>query len=68
MEQRLQQEAINSSDSTITIPRSLVSKNSTYFGLKVKGLSMIDEGIFDGDIAIIKKTTSAENQSTLSYN
>ena len=54
-------EAINSSDSTISIPRSLVSKNSTYFGLKVKGLSMIDEGIFDGDIAIIKKTTSAEN-------
>ena len=54
-------EAINSIDSTISIPRSLVSKNSTYFGLKVKGLSMIDEGIFDGDIAIIKKTTSAEN-------
>ena len=54
-------EAINSTDSLISIPRSLVSKNSTYFGLKVKGLSMIDEGIFDGDIAIIKKTTSAEN-------
>ena len=54
-------EAINSSDSMISIPRSLVNKNSTYFGLKVKGLSMIDEGIFDGDIAIIKKTNSAEN-------
>ena len=54
-------EAINSSDSMISIPRSLVSKNSTYFGLKVKGLSMIDEGIFDWDIAIIKKTNSAEN-------
>ena len=54
-------EAINASDSMISIPRSLVSKNSTYFGLKVKGLSMIDEGIFDGDIAIIKKTNSAEN-------
>ncbi len=54
-------EAINSTDAMISIPRSLVSKNSTYFGLKVKGLSMIDEGIFDGDIAIIKKTTSAEN-------
>jgi repressor LexA len=54
-------EAINSSDSMISVPKSLVSKNSTYFGLKVKGLSMIDEGIFDGDIAIIKKTTSAEN-------
>ena len=28
-------EAINSTDSSISIPRSLVSKNSTYFGLKV---------------------------------
>ena len=54
-------EAINSSDSMISVPKSLVSKHSTYFGLKVKGLSMIDEGIFDGDIAIIKKTNSAEN-------
>ena len=54
-------EAINSSESMISVPKSLVSKHSTYFGLKVKGLSMIDEGIFDGDIAIIKKTTSAEN-------
>ena len=54
-------EAINSPDSMISVPKSLVSKHSTYFGLKVKGLSMIDEGIFDGDIAIIKKTTSAEN-------
>ncbi len=54
-------EAISSSDSMIYIPRSLVSKNFAYFGLKVKGLSMIDEGIFDGDIAIIKKTNSAEN-------
>ena len=54
-------EAINSSESMISVPKSLVSKHSNYFGLKVKGLSMIDEGIFDGDIAIIKKTTSAEN-------
>ncbi|MDC0625042.1 transcriptional repressor LexA [Alphaproteobacteria bacterium] len=54
-------EAISSSESMISVPKSLVSKHSTYFGLKVKGLSMIDEGIFDGDIAIIKKTTSAEN-------
>ena len=54
-------EAINSQDSMISVPKSLLTKNSTYFGLKVKGLSMIDEGIFDGDIAIIKKTTSVEN-------
>ena len=54
-------EAISSSDSMISVPKSLVTKHSTYFGLKVRGLSMIDEGIFDGDIAVIKKTNSAEN-------
>ena len=54
-------EAINSSDSMISVPKSLVSKYSTYFGLKVKGLSMIDEGIFDGDIAVIRKTNNVEN-------
>ena len=54
-------EAISSSDSMISVPKSLVTKHSTYFGLKVRGWSLIDEGIFDGDIAIIKKTTSAEN-------
>ena len=32
-----------------------------YFGLKIKGLSMIEKGIFDGDIAIIKKTNNVEN-------
>ena len=26
--------------------------------LKVNGLSMIDKGIFDGDIAVIKKTNT----------
>ena len=32
-----------------------------YFALKVKGDSMIDGGIFDGDIAVIKKQNTANN-------
>ncbi len=32
-----------------------------FFALKVKGDSMIDEGIHDGDIAIIKKQNTAQN-------
>ena len=48
-------EAINSSESMISVPKSLVTKNSTYFGLKVKGLSMIDEGIFDEILQLSKK-------------
>ena len=48
-------EAIESSSDFISIPSSMTSPNEKYFGLKVKGLSMIDEGIFDGDIAVIRK-------------
>ena len=54
-------EAIENADEFIPIPNSLISPNFRYFGLKVKGLSMIEKGIFDGDIAIIKKTNNVEN-------
>ncbi|MBI04788.1 MAG: repressor LexA [Pelagibacteraceae bacterium] len=54
-------EAIENESDHISVPNSLVSSNFKYFGLKVKGLSMINKGIFDGDIAVIKKTTSVEN-------
>ncbi len=54
-------EAIENSNDFISIPSSMTSPNAKYFGLKVKGLSMIDEGIFDGDIAVIKKTNNVEN-------
>ena len=35
-------------------------KNVQYFGLKVKGDSMIEAGINDGDTVIIKKTSTAD--------
>ncbi len=35
------------------------------FALKVKGDSMIDAGIMDGDIAIIKKQTTADNSDVV---
>ncbi len=54
-------EAIENSNETITVPVSMTSPNAKYFGLKVKGLSMIDKGIFDGDIAVIRKTNNVEN-------
>ena len=54
-------EAIENSSDFITIPTSMTSPNAKYFGLRVKGLSMIDEGIFDGDIAVIRKTNNVEN-------
>ena len=39
----------------------MVSKNHEYFGLIVKGESMIEEGIMDGDIAILKHSKSVNN-------
>ena len=51
-------EAIESPNEFINVPSSFISPNNQYFGLKVNGLSMIDRGIFDGDIAIIKKSNT----------
>jgi repressor LexA len=44
---------------TISVPASMVKKET--FALRVKGNSMIDENIEDGDIVIIERRSSAEN-------
>ena len=54
-------EAIENANEFINVPSSFVSSHNQYFGLKVRGLSMIDKGICDGDIAIIRKTNSVLN-------
>ena len=54
-------DAIENSNEFVQVPINFISPNNQYFGLKVNGLSMIDKGIFDGDIAVIKKTSSVLN-------
>ena len=54
-------EAIENPGEYISVPSNFIVPNNQYFGLKVNGLSMIDEGIFDGDIAVIKKTNTVLN-------
>ena len=54
-------EAIENPNEFVTVPSTFLSPHNQFFGLKVKGLSMIDKGICDGDIAIIKKTNSVLN-------
>ena len=44
----------------LTFPESMFS-NGEYFALNVAGDSMIEGGILDGDIAIIKKQNTANN-------
>ena len=53
-------EAIQQEVDKVTLPEDL-QKNGEHFGLKVKGDSMIEAGINDGDTVIIKKSTNAEN-------
>lgn len=43
----------------VRVPRHMVRKNS--YALKVRGHSMIDDNIQDGDIIIIEKRETAEN-------
>ena len=48
------------SDETITVPDRLTSRGENYV-LKVRGDSMIEDGIFDGDFVIIARRERAEN-------
>jgi len=58
-------EAIETKEETISISAKNLDLNSEHYALKVKGDSMIEEGIFDGDIVIIKKQSVAENGQTV---
>jgi adenine-specific DNA-methyltransferase len=57
-------EAIENKE-TIKVPESQLSKSGEHYALKVRGNSMIDEGIFDGDVVVIKKQPTAENGETV---
>lgn len=43
------------------IPTTLIPGKGPYFALHVEGDSMVDAGILDGDLAIIKQTGNANN-------
>ncbi len=53
--------AIENTQDKIEVPISMVPGNHPYFALKIKGESMIEEGIFEDDIVIIKKQNQARN-------
>ncbi|MDO8589853.1 MAG: transcriptional repressor LexA [bacterium] len=58
-------EAMEISDETITIAKDEIGKQGKHYALRVQGSSMIDEGIFDGDIVVIRKQEVAENGQTV---
>lgn len=54
-------EAIENPNNYFSLPKELVPKNNEVFTLEVNGESMINVGIYDGDIVIVKKQNVANN-------
>jgi len=52
--------AVENIDDTLTVDKSLVGSYTT-FALKVRGDSMVDAGILDGDVVIVRQQETAEN-------
>lgn len=53
--------AIENIEDTFPLPASLLKGAASPFMLRVKGESMIDAGIHDGDFILVKQQSSAEN-------
>lgn len=54
-------EAIETPNEFFSLPSYLIPKNEEVFTLKVSGESMINAGILDGDIVIVKRQNIARN-------
>jgi repressor LexA len=54
-------EAISEVSHHVAVPGSMLSGRGSHYALEVKGDSMIDAGINDGDIVVIREQGSAEN-------
>ncbi|WP_372572887.1 transcriptional repressor LexA [Ruegeria jejuensis] len=54
-------EAISHVSSHVSVPGTMVSGTSEHYALEVKGDSMIDAGINDGDIVVIRESGAADN-------
>ena len=54
-------EAISEVASHVSVPAQMLSGQAQHYALEVKGDSMIEAGINDGDIVVIRQQTTAEN-------
>ncbi len=58
-------EAIETPNEYFSLPASLITTKNEVFTLKVSGESMINVGIYDGDILIVEKRNTARNGETV---
>ncbi len=54
-------EAISQMSHSVSVPGSMISGRAEHYALEVKGDSMIDAGINDGDVVVIRESSVAEN-------
>ncbi|OED47631.1 transcriptional repressor LexA [Leisingera sp. S232] len=54
-------EAISQVSHQVTVPGGMIAPTGQHYALEVKGDSMIDAGINDGDIVVIRETAAADN-------
>jgi repressor LexA len=54
-------EAIQHASHNVAVPGSMLSGKAQHYALEVKGDSMIEAGINDGDIVVIREQSTAEN-------
>jgi len=52
-------------DDTVKVDRFFIGQNREVFALRVKGESMIEDGIFDGDYVFVKKQLQANAGETV---
>jgi len=58
-------EAIEIPDELFSLPANLITNHDEVFTLKVSGESMINVGIYDGDILIVERQNTAKNGDTV---
>ncbi|MBE6147017.1 MAG: transcriptional repressor LexA [Firmicutes bacterium] len=58
-------EAIEIPDEFFSVPASLLSSKNDIFSLRVSGESMINVGIYDGDIILVERKNTANNGDTV---
>jgi len=54
-------EAINQRSHGVTVPNAMLSGSGAHYALEVKGDSMIEAGINDGDVVVIRETSIADD-------
>ncbi len=54
-------EAISEVASHVAVPEQMLGSGKSHYALEVKGDSMIDAGINDGDVVVIEEGSSADN-------